>query len=293
MSESNFNTELKKEKTYQKILNIHNIPALSSLITEMNRLIHDPNTSAYQLGELLGKDQGLVSKILTVANSPLYGIPRRVSTIEFAIVILGFNHIKNIAIAFTIMDSFNHFQSKNFNFKEYWIHCLLVATASKKISSDLGYPLIGEAFTSGLLHDLGILVISKYFPKEFNEINELIEIKGMNNLEAEKNILGYTHQEIGQILIDRWNLPPELSEAVRFHHNPGKALMNKHLSSIVHIADYLTTYLKIGNISYDVQSKLDLEVINILKLGDENYLYDYMKTYETLIQEQVENIALW
>ena len=131
--------EQNKKKVNRVLSSVYNLPSVPTLIFDVTKIIEDPKSSAAQLGQLISKDQGLVTKILSVANSPLYGIPRRVSTIEFAIVILGFNHIKNIVIALSMMEAFKNIGDTKFDQKSYWEHSLLTATAAKRIADDLGF----------------------------------------------------------------------------------------------------------------------------------------------------------
>jgi HD-like signal output (HDOD) protein len=229
---------------------------------------------------------------LSVANSPLYGIPRRVSTIDFAIVILGFNHIKNIVIALSMIEAFKTSGSKKFGQKKYWYHSILTAFAAKKIADDLGYAISGEAFTGGLLHDLGIPVIFKYFNKEYLEIIEKVKEDNINYFDAESEILGWTHSEIARSLVERWNLPSLLSDVVLFHHKPSEQEGDNRLTAIVHLADYMTMKLGVGDFSWDKDFKFDKEVIEILNLGDENYLEDFIESYRGLFSEQLEALNL-
>jgi putative nucleotidyltransferase with HDIG domain len=284
--------EAKRKKNIEKLSSVRNLPALPSLVFEVSRLIEDRNTSAAKLGRLISKDQAMVTKILTVANSPLYGIPRRVSTIDFAIVILGFNHIKNIVVALSMVDAFQNINAKGFKQKEYWIHSMLTATASKKIADDLGYMMSGEAFTAGLLHDLGIPVLFKYFNVEFKQILELTKNEDISFPEAEERVLGLTHADIGKFLMDRWNLPEELSYVIEKHHNPSEAEHYRELTSIVHLADFMTERLEIGNFDWDGSSGLDEGVIQILKLGDRNYLESFITNYKELFENQLESIKI-
>ena len=107
---------LPEKRTYLKLLSsIRNLPSMPAVMIEVSKLLSNPMTSANDLGRTISKDQGLVAKILTVANSPLYGIPRRVSTIEFAIVILGFDHIKNIVMALSMIEAFKKGGGKNWD----------------------------------------------------------------------------------------------------------------------------------------------------------------------------------
>lgn len=282
---------ISKEKTLRALENAYNLPSIPFIINEVNKVIEDPRASAANLGEVISKDQGLATKILSVANSPLYGIPRRVSTIDFAIIILGFNHIKNIVLAFSIMEAFTAYDSKHFNQKEYWLHSLLTASASKRLADDFGYHISGEAFTAGLLHDLGIAVICKYLPKQYREIVEIGRSGEMSFHDAEMQILGMTHSEIGKTLVDRWNLPPAFGETILYHHSPSFAQMFQVLASLVHLTDYMTARLGVGTFEWDRDYVLDPHVLKYLKLGNDDYLEGLLKTYEPLILEQYETIS--
>jgi len=294
MNEINPEIIEKKKKRASRILSgVYNLPTIPLVIFEITKVIDDPMASATQLGKIISKDQGLVTKILSVANSPLYGIPRRVSTIDFAIVILGFNHIKNLVIALSMMEAFKTVGGKKFEQKKYWYHSIITAFAAKKIADDLGYPISGEAFTGGLLHDLGIPVIFKYFNKEYQEITKKVKEESVTYLEAEAEVLGWTHSEIARSLVERWNLPPLLSDVVLFHHKPSEQKEgDNRLTAIVHLADFMTQRMGIGDFSWDKNYILDKEVIDILDLGDEDYLEDFIESYRSMFNEQLESINL-
>lgn len=291
----NMNTEeieKRKENTLRVLTTVYNLPSMPSIIYEVSQIIEDPMASASQLGRIISKDQGLVTKILSIANSPLYGIPRRVSTIDFAVVILGFNHIKNIVIALSMMDAFKILSSNKFNQKEFWLHSFITAVASKRLADDLGIPTSGEAFTAGLLHDLGISIIYKYFPKEFNKIVDLVDKEDMSYHNAEINALGLTHAEISGILIEQWNLPVSLTSVVLNHHNPSHLEQNRQLTSLVHVADFMTQKLGLASFSWDSNYELDEVVINTLRLGDLDYLNEFIESYRELFETQIEIIKI-
>ncbi len=246
--------------------------------------------SAAQIGRIISKDQGLVTKILKVANSPLYGIPRRVATIDFAVVILGFNQIKNIVIAISMMESFRDLGDVKFPKMEYWVHSIMVASAAKRLSDDLNLNCSGEAFTAGLLHDLGLPIVHKYFNKEYTQVFQILSNSELPVDLIEKGIIGLSHCEIGKILIDKWNLPLTFSEVARYHHNPGNSENFRELVAVVHLADYMTNKLETGNFVWDREYKLDKSILSILNLHDEEYLENFIETYKELFTNQLETI---
>jgi len=284
---------LPEKKTFIKLLSsIRSLPSMPVVMVEVSKLLSNPLTSAADLGKVINKDQGLVTKILAVANSPLYGIPRRVSTIEFAIVILGFDHIKNIVMALSMIEAFKRDDGKNWDNASYWVHSLMTASAAKRIADELRYQRTGEVFTAGLLHDLGITIIQRYFNSEFNAICGLVDSQEMRHLKAEEQVLGLTHQEIGQLLANRWNLPESLGETIAYHHCPSALEDNKVLASIVHLADYMTQRLGIGCFYWDDNIQLDENIIDILKFGNESNLNRFIDSHEELFKSQLESVTL-
>ncbi|MBZ0199484.1 MAG: HDOD domain-containing protein [Ignavibacteriaceae bacterium] len=278
-----------KKKVYRNYLqNIRNLPSMPLVMVEVSKLLSNPLTSATDLGRLIGKDQGLVAKILTVANSPLYGLPRRVSTVEFAIVILGFDQIKNIVIALSMIEAFQSSNDEYWNRNTYWRHSLMTATAAKKIADELGYPRSGEAFTVGLLHDLGISVMQRYLNNEFRIITNMVNESGICHLAAEEEVLGLTHQDVGRFLADKWNLPSTLGDAILNHHTPSNSEHNRVLSSIVHLADFMTQVLQAGNFKWDDNYKFDENILHILNIGDAFSLQKFIKSYEDVFTKQME-----
>ncbi len=277
-------------KSYINCLqNIRNLPSIPNVIFEVSRLLEDPMTNASDLASLISRDQGMVTKILTVANSPFYGLTKKISTIEFAIVILGFENIKNIIVALSMMGALKG-NSKNWDRKKYWYHCLAVASMAKRLAEDLGYSKSGEAFTAGLLHDLGLAILQLYLNKESEKVYNLMNSKSLVFLEAEKEILGATHQEIGSYLAEKWNLPKPLSDSILFHHNPGQSVENKFLVSIIHLADYLSWELDFGKFEWDKDIKFDFSIIEVLGWGSEVYVYEFIESYREIFQNKLEPI---
>ena len=249
-------------------------------------------TSTNELGKIISKDQGLTAKILTVANSPLYGLPRKVSTIEFAIVVLGFEQIKNIVVALSMIEAFNTKDKDDWHRREFWIHSLTTAIGAKRIADDLGLSKTGEAFTAGLLHDLGISVIQRYFNKEFKKIIEVVNEDETNFLDAEMQVLGMTHQDVGRFLAERWNLPESLGEAIAYHHNPSSAENWQNLAAVVHFSDYMTHRVGTGNYSWDNTYTLDENIVTILNLGSNSNFEKLIETYEPLFKNELESIGV-
>jgi len=279
--------EEKRKKTQLVLSNVYNLPAMSTVMLEVSKLLDDPSTNTSALSQMVGKDPGLTTKILSIANSPLYGLPRKVATIDFAILIIGYQDIKNIVIALSMIDSFKNKNDKFLNQKEFWAHSVLTGNAAKKMAEDLGYRIGSEAFVSGLLHELGTAVIHKYFHSSFETIVSDMEENGTSQLEAEFNELGYTHQDIGKFLAEKWNLPSHHCEAIQKHHTPSLAEEDDVITAIVHLADYATQRLGIGSFYLDNNYELDMSVVEKLKFENLDALNEFVLGYEEIFNEQM------
>lgn len=279
-----------KEKIRKQLSGIGNLPAIPHVITEVTQLLDSDRTSASDLCKVISKDQALATKILAVANSPLYGLPRRVATIEFAIVIIGFEHIRNILLALSLLDTLKVRKTSDWDHNQYWAHSLMVATAAKRIADDLRYPKSGEVFTVGLLHDLGLIILQKYLNYDFKKIIKLVKSENISYLEAERTVLGYTHGDIAEYLLERWNFPPYIIEAVVHHHRPSLAEKNPVLASLIHLVDYMTQKLEVGNFMWDSNYEFDENIIDILGFGSNEYLEEFILSYEQLFKWHFESL---
>ncbi len=252
----------------EKLVSIRDLPTFPSTALEVMRLASDADNSAAELSRIISKDPPLAVRILKVANSPYYGFARKISTIEWAIVALGFETLRETVLSLTLIDLFRGAGLKYFDPRLFWRHAEDTASASRAIAKETRYRLPGEAYTAGLLHDIGTLVLYKYFGEDFEEIQRLIHEENVQQSQAELAVIGASHGEVGAWLANRWSFPPYFVEAIRYHHTPAYAEVNPTLISIVHIADQLACVS--GYCCSDRPLKLDysaIQLIGIEKLG--------------------------
>jgi HD-like signal output (HDOD) protein len=259
------------KKTIEEFQNIKNLPTIPKIVLEVNEMLRTHSGDIVRLTEIIGKDQGLTTKILAVANSPLYGLPRNVSSLEFGIMLLGIGEISNIVTALSLANVVKGDKIEDFDFMEFWNHSMVVGTASKDIAKRLGFPeLAGDAFVAGMLHDVGIQLTARYFPEQFKNIVALTKSGERKYYEAEMEILGVTHEDIGHFMISKWNLPSNLAEVLGYHHSPSKLKKENLTLNIVHLADSMTRIFDIGNFVWDAEVEFDESIIS--SLGFENYV---------------------
>lgn len=222
------------------------LPTLPTIIAKMLELVDNPRTSASSLAGLIMQDQVLTARILKLANSSFYAFPRQIATVKLALVVLGFESVKEMALSLSVLNTFKGENNKHFDTSHFWQHSVSVGAGSRMLARETCYRLAGEAFVAGLLHDIGKLVLNQYLPEEFAEVQTRIWERGQPCEEAEKMVLGVTHAEIGAWLAERWNLPVPLVEAIRWHDHPDQCPRNPELALLVCLADYLSEKCQIG-----------------------------------------------
>jgi len=250
-----------------RIKKLKDLTTLSTILTECNNMLKNPNVSASDLAKIIKSDQSISSKVLKLVNSAFYGLSGKVSNISHAIVILGFSTIRNVILSVSVFD----FLPKDadlggFEISKFWEHSTGCAIISKVFAQRLGMKDPEEAFIAGLLHDIGKLAIAKMFRDDFITILKTTHKDKVLILDAEREVLGITHPQIGGILSQQWKLPTTLTEAISFHHNGEKKINNVKLVSIVHLADIITRGLQIGSGGDQVIPELNNKAWDTLNL---------------------------
>ncbi len=246
-----------KDKTSLILKKIQNIPGFSPILDKVSKIMEDERASADHVGSLIEKDQALTTRVLKLANSPFYGFPRRVTTIKDAIVLLGFNVVKSLAIcssALSIMEKEG---------KKLWEHSISVAAASESIAKIRGLKRPEEVSTAALLHDMGKIIIITNFPEEMERIK-----LSSDPLEEEKRLLGMNHAKIASIMGERWNLPKRLLEPISMHHNTARSRGFRLETCIVHVANFISKILGYDDGIYR-KPELDKNPWKLLSLNKE------------------------
>jgi putative nucleotidyltransferase with HDIG domain len=249
---------------------ITGLPTLPAVIDRISRLLQNPQTSAEEIGRAITVDQALAAKVLKLVNSAFYGFPGKIGTITHAVVILGFTTVKNVVLTASIFDIFHKKtqQFANFDIQKFWEHSIACGAAAQAIAKQIGNESKETCFIAGLIHDLGKLILCQHLPQELARIADNAAAKNILFYDSERELSDITHPEIGAILGARWNLPPELQQAILNHHNPSPSHSNYVIAAIVHCADVLIRALDYGN---GGDSKIPVMAENVWRnLGLEN-----------------------
>jgi HD-like signal output (HDOD) protein len=201
--------------------------------------VEDPRSSASNLHKIISHDPALVTRILKLVNSAFYGLPGQVGSIDRAIVLLGLNAVKNIAIAASLGQLFRGAKlCDKFSARDLWTHCIAVAVAGRELAKGLKVPLLDEAFLGGMIHDSGILISLQAWPEKTRAICNTVLKNGGDFCQAEQQALGVDHQALGQALAEQWKFPATCRLVAGAHHNPANVQDDSRLLvTIVYVAD--------------------------------------------------------
>ena len=282
----------KRKRTEWILENIHNLLSMPTTLKEILRLLGSDRVSNHDLSREIVKDQSLVLKILSIANSPFYGLQRKVTSIDFAVMVLGFSELQNIVWSLMMFELFKNKTDEYLDQNEFFAHSFLTGVLAKKIAEDLGYIDSGQAFVAGFVHDIGISIMHRYLHSSFVEISELSKDETFTLLDYEREVIGMDHQEVGKFLLEKWNIPDTTCDAVLNHHNPSKSANGNYLSSIIHLSDYLINSMLEGSFKWEKDLKLDEEIIKILKFNSREAVDDFINEYRITLIEQAATVGI-
>ena len=285
------------DKLIAAVKKTENIPTLPKVLTKISEEIDNDNFSIKNIGDLMSRDVSLSARILKIVNSPFYGFPQRIYSINHAIVLLGANVLKSIVIStsvFTAMEEamtglsehslFCAFTSKhiaqeiNKNIKKTGETCKLKSNEKQKQQQTIDPD---NMFAVGLLHDIGKIIIATTFKEDFKTILEIAQKEEKSIDEIEHDILNISHDQLGYMLVKEWNLPSAIYIPIKYHHNPALADYFKKETAILNIADFLTRAIGVGFSGSSCLEIINTDSMNILEINidfiksaiEEIYLY--------------------
>jgi HD-like signal output (HDOD) protein len=238
---------------------IGSLPTLPSVIVRVNEQVGNPKTSALDLARTILEDQSLTARLLRLVNSPFYGFPRRIATVTEAVTILGFAPVRSLLLTASVVDLLVGEETPDFSPTGLWEHSVGAAVGAGLLARYTRHEDREEVFVAGLLHDVGKLVLFHFLTKEFLAVLETSRREDIPIRTAEQRLLGFTHDQVGRLLAERWKLPVRLSEAIGCHHRPDLAQVGKREAALVHVAEALTRALGLGSGGDDAVPMLEPE----------------------------------
>ncbi|MBI3147390.1 MAG: HDOD domain-containing protein [Betaproteobacteria bacterium] len=239
------------------------LPSPPGLVADLLASLVDEHANLDDLAQRIGRDQAIAAKVLRLANSAFFGLQGRVASLVQASVVLGQRNLRSLAIGAGVIAPFSGIKGAAYDLSQFWRHSVGVGACARALAGRVGENA-EFAFTAGLLHDIGRLVLVAGFPQEYGEVLRVRAATDVFLIDAERGILGLDHAVVGAALARRWKFPEPIQAAVAEHHEPGEQAAR--LSSLVHCADVLAIALDFGNVAEALVPPLSAAAWNRLEL---------------------------
>jgi putative nucleotidyltransferase with HDIG domain len=239
MTLSEISSQARRDIPDTIIQEVSAFPNMPQTGIKLRALLSETDVAAEQIERILRHDPGLAANVLRLANSAFFGIPTKVSTLKHAVVLLGVKRFAQIAVSACMSKTMGKaVEGYGLSPGALWLHSIAVSTIAEALAKNRKLSETSDFFTPALLHDLGKLVLGEFVKAELPKITELVG-KDVSLVIAEKEVLGTDHAEIGALILHRWRFPPELIDAVRWHHDPDGAENSNLHTDVVYLANLL------------------------------------------------------
>ena len=255
---------------------LHDLPSLPAVVMELLTSIDQEDVDISVLAKKVSHDQALTAKTLRLANSSAYGLQVKVTTIQQAITFLGFQTTRNLITAAAVTGCFAEGQCAGFNDKAFWRHSIATAACARVLARRMRFNQ-DYAFTAGLLHDIGRLVLVTTYPERYAEVIAWRAAHDCELLEAERAVLGVDHVVAGVALAEHWNFSDTMRLAIAHHHDP-EAPGAGFLATIIHVANAIVHALDIAGEEDDLVPPVSSVAWTALGLNEEAYLHVFRET---------------
>lgn len=239
----------------QVVGRLKQLPSLPTAVSSLLASFDQDDLDVAHVAAQIARDQSLTARVLRVANSSFYGLQCKVGTINEAVVVLGFRALRSMVLAVGMSGAFRAEQCPGFNVAAYLRHCVATGLAARELA-----PLTGHnqelAFTAGILHDIGELVLASSFSAQYAAALAYKQAHDCFTLVAESEVLGLNHADIGSLLAETWHFPEELREAVALHHAPVN-IRPGSLAEVIHVADGIAHALGVADVEHEIVMPLD------------------------------------
>jgi putative nucleotidyltransferase with HDIG domain len=223
-----------------KVEAISALPTVPSNLRQISVMLEKPRLTMDEIARFVSNDPALTTKVLKMVNSAAYGFPGRISSVSHAIMLLGLNVIRGLLLGISVFDLMQK------NMAGLWEHSCACAVAARTLAQLKKMKEPEEVSICGLLHDIGKAIVMLQYPTEYEQALREAKDKDISLYEAEKKFLAATHAEVGLWLAQKWRFPPNLVEAIGYHHRPQSATQAPLETAIVHIADILVRAKGVG-----------------------------------------------
>lgn len=274
-----------REEIRAKIKETAEVATISAVAFQTAQLLRNPDVAVNKITEIVGLDQSLTAKILRLVNSSFYGFQGKIGSLSQAIVLLGFNTVRNVILSVSVLKSFSSDKGcKVFNAGKFWEHSVGTAFVAKNLAEHIKFKEPEDAFIGGLLHDVGRVFIVQFLRQEVEKIIDLMVKEDIPMREAEERVLDADHAWMGYVMAKNWHFPPVLCSAIGYHHAPNGKDEGFLLASIIHLADIICRGMDLGCGGDDFVPDVSPAAWRGLSLSLEDVRVVIQKTDQTLYQ---------
>lgn len=259
---------------------------LPDVFIRISQLVEDPNSNMADIAKVVGQDPSFTVRLLRVANSSFYGFSSKIDTVPKAVAIIGTSQIRSLALATSVASSFDGLPNTLVSMENFWKHSLYCALAARILAKQARKCDPDAVFTAALLHDIGELVIFNRMPQQAKEALLLVLDSGdeLPVHQAERQIMGFDHSQVGGELARQWKLPPMLEECIEFHHDIPAAQRFPREAALVHIANILALMAEVRTLDSDDVSPIDPRAWEMIGLNADDVI-------QSTVEEAQEGIA--
>ncbi|MBN1846964.1 MAG: HDOD domain-containing protein [Deltaproteobacteria bacterium] len=271
---------------------IDRMPSLSTTVTKVLEICNHPNTSPNDLNKVISLDPVLTGQVLKLINSAYYSLPNKVTSLTRAIIILGLNTVKNLALSTAILGSLGKNTSNSLNMDHFWSHSICVGVMAKALADlkRIPAPIQEEFFIAGLLHDLGKIPLSDCFSEDYAKVLDLTNRNGCDLKEAETSIFGFDHCETGRMIAEKWKLTDSILKTLAYHHQPESVdSMFRNMILFVSIGNLYANYHKIGYAGGKEPNLLDIHFI----MGLSDFKWEDVLTLEEKVRLEIDKAQIF
>lgn len=255
--------------------------SLPAIVAQVNQMANDPTASAADIAHAIGRDTALTARLLKIVNSPFYRFPSKIDTLSMAVTVLGTRQLRDLVIAAAIIKRFQSKTDSPFNIEEFWCHSITTAIASRALALKLMLANSERYFIIGLLHDIGKMVMYLTLPNESIKLHRELEKSDCDVDNIERNIFGFTHDDVAVALMSAWHFPESLIEPIRNHVALDGQEHYLKDAALLHLANHIANNLQ-APISRDDDIILKPKAIELLQIAPETIEAIYEETYRHL-----------
>jgi len=257
---------IRRKKPETLLKGLVELSSLPFIYIKINEAVNNPRSSIKDISDIISGDPGLTARLLRLVNSAFYGFPSKIETVSRALLMVGTQQMRDLALATSVMSLFKGIPGHLVSMESLWRHSVACGLAARMLAVRQYEANAELFFTAGIIHDIGRLVIYKKIPETAQEM--ILRCKDSKEplYLVEKEMLGFDHSDLGRMLAQSWNLPLSLEEVLACHHFPCEAKQYPVEAGVVHIADYIAHSIQLGDSGEQYIPPLDEKVWKLVDI---------------------------